>query len=104
MKNAHLVELLLGCALLALLALLLTLARWRPAAVNPKTPSAPQPPAAAPWPLAQLAEQAQASLEPLTVAQLRAQTRAAGLPRALARSGRRAQLLEALAGLEAAMV
>jgi hypothetical protein len=52
------------------------------------------PPAAAPRLLLPLAR---AALEPMTVAQLRTQARAAGLPRSLTRNGRRAQLLEALA-------
>ncbi len=41
-------------------------------------------------------------LERLTVAQLRRLARVAGLPRSLTRSGRRADLLLALSGLEAA--
>lgn len=53
--------------------------------------------------LADLAQQAAATLEPLTVAQLRQQARAAGLPRALTRTGRRAALLEALSWAEVAM-
>jgi hypothetical protein len=118
MKNTHPVELLLFGALLALeaaavllaalVALLLTLAHWRPAAaapaVNHEPPTAPPLPAAAPWPLAEQAEQAREVLESLTVAQLRSRARSAGLPRALSRTGRRAPLLEALAGLEVAMV
>lgn len=59
----------------------------------PATAAAPAP---APAPLAELAELAAAALEPLTVAQLRAQARSAGLPRALSRTGRRAELLAAL--------
>ena len=105
--------------LVPVLALVLTLAGWRPA-----VPTAPEPieapqPAAAPVtaislvpaltapaapPLAQLAEQAAATLQPLTVAQLRTQARAAGLPRSLTRTGRRAHLLEALAWLEVAPI
>ena len=73
-------------------ALLLTLAGWRPAAAPAARP-APLPvvltPAALPPALA-------APLEGLTVRELRARARAAGLPQ-LARSGRRADLIEALA-------
>lgn len=91
------------------LALLLTLAGWRPAAPQPE-PVAPAPSEAPPAPIA--ASEAPAvvltcapepvaipapPLERLTVAQLRRLARAAGLPRTLTRSGRRAQLLEALA-------
>lgn len=45
---------------------------------------------------AELAARGEAQLEPLTMAQLPALARAAGLPQ-LGRSGRRADLLEALA-------
>jgi hypothetical protein len=65
-------------------------------ATAPKAPAAPA--------LAQLAEQAAATLQPLTVAQLRAQARAAGLPRTLTRTGRRAALLEALSWAEVALI
>lgn len=72
-------------ALLALtvaaVALVLTLAGWRPAA----TPASPAPLLPAPLPP-----------EQLRVVELRRLARAAGHPR-LARSGRRAELLEALA-------
>lgn len=90
-------------------ALLLVLAGWRPARPGaseaPPAPiaaseaAAPLPPAAAvvlacaPEPVAIAAP----PLERLTVAELRRLARAAGLPRSLSRSGRRAQLLEALA-------
>ena len=97
--------------LTALVALLLTLARWRPAAPlapKPKRPrvATPRPvsPSPAPWPLALQAAAALAGLEPLTVTQLHRLARAAGLPRQLSRTGRRAALLQALAGLEVAMV
>lgn len=103
------------------LALLLTLAGWRPTAAaaavtagTERAATAPQPPFTAstqtgltavqtPVTLADLAQQAAATLQPLTVAQLRQQARAAGLPRALTRSGRRDALLSALAGLEVAL-
>jgi hypothetical protein len=83
----------------AVLALLLTLASWKPAAA---APAAPPPPAPAVHPLAVVATTAAEALEPLTVAQLRRRARGAGLPRCLSRAGRRAALLEALAGLEVA--
>ena len=69
----------------AAVALLLTLAGWRPSA----------PPAAAPVPPAAEAPAAP-PLEAATVADLRRLARAAG-HRSLARSGRRAELLQALA-------
>ena len=81
------------------LALLLTLAGWRPsqtaaAVVQPSAPCAEP----APLPLPVVITPAPAApLERLTVAQLRAQARAAGLPRQLAHRGRRADLLAALA-------
>lgn len=89
-----------------------------PEAPTPELIEAPQPAAApvsaispvpaltapAAPPLAQLAEQAAAALQPLTVAQLRAQARAAGLPRALSRTGRRAALLEALSWADVALI
>lgn len=70
----------------------------------------PAAPAAAPrcrppldhW--AQLAARGEAELSPLTVAQLRARARAAGLPRSLSHRGRRAALLQALAGAEVALI
>jgi hypothetical protein len=73
--------------LLPALALLLALAGWRPAAPAP-LPTAPPtlPPAGA------------VALESLTVAELRRLARAAGLP-ALARRGRRAELLLALSAV-----
>lgn len=53
--------------------------------------------------LADLAALAAAALEPLPVAELRRLARAAGLPRSITRTGRRAALLPLLAGLEVAM-
>ena len=107
------------------LALLLSLCcRASTDGITPALTAAPEPidapqPAAAPvtaislvpaltapaaLPLAQLAEQAAATLQPLTVAQLRTQARAAGLPRTLSRTGRRAALLEALSWAEVALI
>lgn len=85
-------------------AALLVLAGWRPA--RPAASEAPPAPIAASEPLPQAVVLACAPepaaitappLEGLNVAQLRHLARAAGLPRSLSRSGRRAQLLEALA-------
>lgn len=95
------------------LALLLVALGWRPA----PRPAAPQPQPVAPAPIASPEAptplpQAPAfalacapepvgiaapPLDRLTVAELRRLARAVGLPRTLSRSGRRAQLLEALA-------
>ena len=114
----------------ALAALVLTVARWRPAPLEPavehsapmaplpavehSAPMAPLPPvehsAPAPLPpappavplLTTLAGDAAAAMAPLNVAELRRQARAAGLPPALTRNGRRDALLMALAGLEVA--
>ena len=77
----------LAVLLIAALALLLTLAGWRPAGPAPTLAPSPSP-APAPAPVA--------PLERLRVVELRALARDAGFPR-LARSGRRAELLEALA-------
>ncbi len=106
MKNAHPVELLLVAVLVtleaaavlltALVPLVLAVARWSPAAPAPEAP----PPLA--HPLAVLADGVVAQLQPLTVAQLRTRARSAGLPRGLARTGRRDALLQALAALEVA--
>jgi hypothetical protein len=74
--------------LIALAALLLTLAGWRPAAPAVRLAPAPLPVVLTPAPTA--------PLERLTVRELRARARAAGLPQ-LARRGRRSELLEALA-------
>jgi len=83
------------------LALLLTLAGWRPTPPRPAPVVlrlAPAPPAAPSIPAAPVAAPAapMPQLEGLTVAELRRVARAAG-HRALARSGRRQQLLEVLA-------
>lgn len=58
-------------------------------------PQALQQPALA-LPLAPVAEPIGEALVPLTVAELRRRARAAGLPRQLSRSARRADLLEAV--------
>jgi hypothetical protein len=82
--------------LVPLVALLLTLAGWRPSTVAPApAPAEGAPPAPTPEPVAE-------SLAPLTVAELRRRARDAGLPRQLSRSGRRADLLAALVALEVA--
>jgi L-aminopeptidase/D-esterase-like protein len=89
----------------ALVALVLTVARWRPAApVTAATELPPVTPAPAPLqhPLTVVADALVATLEPLTVAQLRRLARSAGLPRAITRTGRRTDLLQALIGLEVA--
>lgn len=80
----------------SLVALLLTVAGWRP------TPRKAAPPAPLVHPIALLAGTAVDALQPQTVAQLRRHARSAGLPRALSRNGRRDALLQALAGLEVA--
>jgi len=82
----------LAVLLIAAAALALTLAGWRP---DPAPVSAPAP-AAPPSPRRALLPPAPAPLERLRVVELRALARAAGLPQ-LGRSGRRADLLEALA-------
>lgn len=89
------------------LALLLTLAGWRPAPRSaapqpqPVAPAAAEPLPPAPAVLLACAPEpvaiAAPPLEGLTVAQLRKLARAAGLPRSLSHAGRRAQLLAALA-------
>jgi hypothetical protein len=83
-------------------ALLLTLAGWRPSPARPaQAPlqQAPAPPAAQAIPPAPIAATAapRPQLERLPVRELRLLARAAG-HRALARSGRRTELLAALAG------
>jgi hypothetical protein len=83
------------------LALLLTHAGWRPSPPRPAPAplqQAPAPPATPPAPPAPIAatEAPRPQLEALPVRELRVMARAAG-HRALARSGRRQQLLEALA-------
>jgi hypothetical protein len=80
----------------SLVAVVLTVAGWRP------TPRRAAPPAPLVHPIALLASTAVDALQTQTVAQLRRHARSAGLPRAVARNGRRAALLEALAGLEVA--
>ncbi len=78
------------------LALLLTAAGWRPAPSAPRPMEAPtEPPASDPVPLPPALPAA--PLGELTVAELRRVARAAGL-KTLARTGRRAELLVALAG------
>ncbi|MEB3362174.1 MAG: hypothetical protein VKI42_08645 [Synechococcaceae cyanobacterium] len=67
----------------------------------PKRPASPSPTAT---PLAAAAALVASELETSTVAELRRQARAAGLPRSLSRSGRRDALLSTLAGLEVAMI
>jgi hypothetical protein len=80
--------------LIALVALLLTLAGWRPSQAPLSRPAAP---AALPVVITPALPPAAASpLETLNVRELRQRARAAGLAQ-LARSGRRSQLLEALA-------
>jgi hypothetical protein len=89
--------------LVGLVALALLLARWRPAAAPAPVPAAPVPAPPEAHPLALLAAAAMDQLQPLPVAELRRLARVAGLPRALTHKGRRAQLLEALGGLEVAL-
>lgn len=92
--------------LLLAAAALLVLLGWRPA----PRPAAPQPQPVAPAAVVEaspaliaaseaptLLPPSPAPLERLRVVELRALARAAGLPRTLSRSGRRADLLEALA-------
>ena len=78
----------LAVLLVAALALVLTLAGWGP----PAPPAAPLRPVLPP----EADAAAPAPLEAVTVAELRQRARAAG-HRSLARSGRRAELLQALA-------
>ncbi|MEB3275673.1 MAG: hypothetical protein VKM92_01790, partial [Cyanobacteriota bacterium] len=112
-KEAHPVELAVIVALavveaitvllVALLAVVLTLADRRPTAPEPAPgPAEPAPAAPLQHPLALVAEALVAELEGHTVAQLRTMARQAGLPRVLSRSGRRADLLQALAAWEVA--
>ncbi|MFM8544086.1 MAG: hypothetical protein ACKOFN_09595 [Vulcanococcus sp.] len=82
--------------LLLAAAALLVLLGWRPA----PRPAAPQPQPVAPAAVEAspaLLPPSPAPLERLRVVELRALARAALLPRTLSRSGRRADLLEALA-------
>lgn len=75
-------------------------------AATRRTSPAPAPvPAAAPvavHPLAALADGVADTLTGATVAELRRRARSAGLPRAVTRNGRKAQLIEALAAWEVA--
>ena len=99
----------------AALALVLTLTRRGPAALPQAAPAEPMPAAAPPAAataaapaitladLADLAEVAAAELEALPVAELRRRARAAGLPRSITRTGRRAALVPLLAGLDVAL-
>ncbi len=115
-KEPHPVELLVlvgiavaeavAALVVALVALVLTLADRRPAASEPAPVPAEPAPAAPPaeHPLALVAEPLVAELESHTVVELRAMARAAGLPRRLSRSGRRADLLQALIAQEVAMI
>ena len=97
--DVHPIELLVAIALevvaavITLVAALLALA----AAARPT-------PIPAPSPLEAIATAAQQALEPLPVVQLRRLARSAGLPRALSRTGRRAEMVAALVGLELALV
>lgn len=104
--DVHPVELLLAIALevvvavITLVAALMALA----AAARPMPTPAPEPLPPAPSPLEVIATAAQQALEPLPVVQLRRLARSAGLPRALTRTGRRAELVAALVGLEVALI
>lgn len=82
----------LGALLIAAAALLLTLAGWRPTPPPALPAAAPSPALLPPAPLAP----SPAPLEGLRVVELRSLARRRGLPQ-LARSGRRSELLEALA-------
>lgn len=81
--------LLARAALVPLVAVLLTVAGWRPATAPPA-------------PLALVATGLAEGLAAVPVRELRQLARAAGLPRQLSRSGRRADLLAALVALEVA--
>lgn len=83
--------------LTALAALLLAITGWRPA-LPTQTPALAVTAGSTTPPPTELAT----AFPPLTVTQLRQRGRAAGLPRALTRSGRRLELLTALAALETA--
>ena len=82
----------LASLLIAAAALVLTLAGWRPSSAPPCPPL----PITTPPPAPEALPPTPAPLERLRVVELRALARAAGLPQ-LGRSGRRADLLEALA-------
>jgi hypothetical protein len=103
-KELHPVEMLIlgmmlliesaAVVLVMMIALMMALANYcRPWPPSPTPMPAPAAEPVAPWlpPILQ-------ELEPLTVAELRRLARAAGLPRSLSRSGRRAELLPAVAG------
>lgn len=94
----------LACALVVpVLALALTAARWRPAeATITRSGEQPIPQLSEPEPPDRVMTPAPAALQAQTVAQLRRLARAAGLPRTLSRTGRRADLLQALSGQEVA--
>jgi len=66
----------------------------------PRPQPAPPAPLPAVHPLATIAADVEQALAPATVAQLRRQARATGLPRPLAHRGRRADLIAALVALE----
>lgn len=87
-------------ALVAAVALVVLVARPAPASVEAPPPLI----AATEHPLSLVAVEAQTQLQPCTVAALRRLARAAGLPRTLTRSGRRAELLQALAAWEVVLV
>jgi len=81
----------------AAVALLLTLARWKPRsrAQQPLQPApVPHDPPAPAVPYLPLLPH----LEACTVAQLRAEARRLGLPRSITRTGRKADLVPAIAG------
>jgi hypothetical protein len=88
--------LLARAAQVPLVAVLLTVAGWRPATAPPP------PPPPLEHPLAVVAAGLAEGLAAVPVRQLRQLARAAGLPRQLSRSGRRADLLAALVALEVA--
>lgn len=100
--DVHPVELLLAIALEVVAAVITLMALA--AAARPMPTPAPEPLPPAPSPLEVIATAAQQALEPLPVAQLRRLARSAGLPRALSRTGRRAELVAALVGLEVALI
>lgn len=97
--EALLTVLVVGVALVVVLLAPVELHRAAPA---PAAPAPAAPPAEAP--LAALAAACRSELEAVNVAQLRRRARAAGLPRPLTRSGRKSQLLDALASLEVALI
>ena len=106
MKDSTLADVVIVAALLiggaaltvacAALALLLTVFGVRPAPPSRPHPTRPPAPAPAPVPAAILSAPVAPELSRLTVAELRRMARASGL-KALARTGRRAELLASLA-------